>query len=197
MSLEFFADADVLTKVFWSCALGGTVFFTVRLILMLVGGDMDSDMGGADGDFDLDHGGTHSDAAFELISVNTLTAFVMMFGWTGLTAYRQFSLSAAVATVIAVGAGILTMWITATLFRMAGKLVSKGAVFKIGDTVGLNASVYQRIPADGRGKVNVSMPGGILKELEAMSEDRVDIESFKTVKVVKVVDDRTISVRQI
>ncbi|MCA9394369.1 MAG: hypothetical protein KC900_09220 [Candidatus Omnitrophica bacterium] len=194
MSLEFFAEADVLTKVFWSCALGGTVFFTVRLILMLVGGDMDGSMDGIDGDMD---GDTHSDAAFELISVNTLTAFIMMFGWAGLTAYKQFGLSVMVSTVIAIVAGLATMWITAMLFRMAGKLVSKGAVFKIGDTIGLNASVYQRIPAEGRGKVNVSMPGGILKELEAMSEDKVDIESFKTVKVVKVIDDRTISVRQI
>ena len=99
MSLEFFAEADVLTKVFWSCALGGTVFFTVRLILMLVGGDMDGSMDGIDGDMD---GDTHSDAAFELISVNTLTAFIMMFGWAGLTAYKQFGLSVMVSTVIAI-----------------------------------------------------------------------------------------------
>ncbi len=194
MSLEFFAEADAVTKVFWSCALGGTVFFTVRLILMLVGGDMDGDMDGMDGDLD---GDTHSDAAFEWISINTLTAFIMMFGWAGLTAYAQFGMTAIMSFGVALAAGMLSMWITAMLFRMARKLVSKGAVFKIADTVGLNASVYQRIPADGKGKVNVSMPGGILKELEAMSEDQVDIESFKTVKVVKVIDDRTISVRQI
>ncbi|MCA9403193.1 MAG: hypothetical protein KC897_05375 [Candidatus Omnitrophica bacterium] len=191
MGLEFLTNADSVTKVFWVCALGGTVFFTVRLILMIVGGDMDGDV---DGDMD---GDTHSDAAFEWISINTLTAFIMMFGWVGLTAYKQFELSVVQSFGLAFAAGLMSMWITAMLFRMAGKLVSKGAVFKISDTVGLNASVYQRIPAEGRGKVNVSLPGGILKELEAMSEDKIDIESFKTVKVVQVVDDRTISVRQI
>ncbi|MBZ0166951.1 MAG: hypothetical protein K8I00_09095 [Candidatus Omnitrophica bacterium] len=192
MSLEFFTNADMLTKVFWVCALTGTLFFALRTILMLAGSDLDADMDGMDGGMDM-----HSDAAFELISVNTITAFVMMFGWAGLTAYVQFKMTHSVSLIIAVGAGTLTMFITAWLFNMAKKLVSKGAVFKIEDTVGLNGSVYQRVPANGRGKVNVSMPGGILKELDAVSEDKVDIESFKTVKVVSTVDDRTISVRQL
>lgn len=198
MSFEFITNADTLTKVFWVCALTGTLFFALRTILMVIGSDLDADVDvdmdvhGIDGHMDM-----HSDAAFELISVNTVTAFIMMFGWAGLTAYVQFKQGYAVSMLIAVGAGMLTMFITASLFNMAKKLVSKGAVFKIEDTVGLNGSVYQHVPADGRGKVNVSMPGGILKELDAVSEDKVDIESFKTVKVVTTIDDRTISVRQV
>lgn len=194
MNFDFIAATDMLGKVFWVCAIFGSLFFIVRIILMLLGNDFDSNID------DLDHGqhmSTHSDAAFQLISINSLTAFIMMFGWGGLAAYIQYSLGNALSIIIATGSGFIAMFIIALLFKLAAGLTSKGAQFNIEDTVGLNASVYQRIPATGSGKVNVSMPGGILKELDAVSEDKVQIDSFKPVKVVKIVDNKTISVRQI
>lgn len=189
MGLDFLSTADMLGKIFYCFAVFGTIFFILRTIMMFAGGDVDGDM---DGDIDMD---TDSDAAFQLISLNSITAFFMMFGWTGLTCYVQFGLSALLSVFIAFAVGVMSMFFVAWLFKMAMKLVSKGAEFKMADTVGLTGSVYQQIPADGRGKVNVTMTNGMLRELEAVSEDKVQIDSFKTIKVVKVVDSRTISVR--
>lgn len=191
MGFDFLTSADMLGKVFWYCAIGGTAFFMIRLVMMLIGHDFDSH---GDGGIHMD---THSDAAFQLFSINSVTSFLMMFGWGGLTAYIQFKLGSTLSILIAIFVGIAAMFTIALIFKLAMRLVSKGEEFKIEDTVGLNASVYQRIPAEGSGKVNVSLPGGILKELDAISEEKVVIDSFKTVKVVKVIDNKTISVRKI
>lgn len=191
MGFDFITSTDMLGKVFWYCAIGGTVFFMIRLVMMMIGHDFDSP---GDGGIHMD---THSDAAFQLFSINSVTAFLMMFGWGGLTAYIQFKLGSTLSILIAIFVGIAAMFTIAIIFKLAMKLVSKGEEFKIEDTVGLNASVYQRIPAEGSGRVNVSLPGGILKELDAVSEDKSVIDSFKTVKIVKVIDNNTVSVRKI
>lgn len=190
MNFEFFTTADMLGKVFWLCAIAGTLFFGLRILMMLVGGDMG-------GDIDADGYSDSSDISFEIFSVHSITAFVMMFGWVGLTCHLQYGLGSVQSVIIAFLVGIIAMLVTAWLFQMAGKLVDKGAIFKIKDTVGLNASVYQQIPADGRGKVNVTLSGGILRELDATAADKKEIASFQTVKVVEVIDNNTVSVRKV
>jgi len=190
MTFEFFTTADMLGKVFWLCAIAGTLFFSLRILMMLIGGDIADDVDG-EGFSD------SSDVAFEIFSLNSITAFVMMFGWVGLTCHLQYGLGHVQSVVIAFLIGVLAMLVTAYLFQLAGKLVDKGAVFKIKDTVGMNASVYQQISADGRGKVNVTLPGGVLRELDAIAADKEEIASFQTVKVVEVVDNNTVSVRKI
>jgi len=81
------------------------------------------------------------------------------------------------------------------LFNAARKLVSLGARFAIEDTIGMTASVYQRIPPDGRGMIQVAIDG-MTREIEALSEDKVELESFQAVKVVRVVDHMTVTVKK-
>ncbi len=196
MNVNFFLASDMLGKVFWGCAIGGTLFFTLRVIMMIVGGDLDEagdsgDVGDADGLSDA------SDMAFEVFSINSITAFVMMFGWAGLTAYMQYALPSFPSIIIAFIVGALAMLITAYLFQLAMKLVSRGAQFKLDSVIGMNVKVYQQIPATGSGKVQISVPGGMLREFDAVSEEKVLIESFKTATVVRVVDQSTVSVKEI
>jgi membrane protein implicated in regulation of membrane protease activity len=88
------------------------------------------------------------------------------------------------------------MLITAYLFKLARKLVSKGSVFSVDQVVGKRGTVYQRISADGRGKINVELNDST-REIEAIAEDKQDIDSFQTVEVVRVVDQRTVAVKKI
>jgi hypothetical protein len=187
-----------LEAVFWFCALAGTAVFVLRVVLMVVGV---SEMDGTDS-FDSTHvghahHGSHSDALFEIISINSVTAFFMMFGWIGLTCYAQFSLGATPSIMIALLVGILCMYITTYLFRWARKFTSPGGTFNIKNTVGQNAKVYQRIPADGRGRITIDMPDSMTHEIDAIAEDGKEIDSFKSVKVVRVVDQSTVSVRTV
>jgi hypothetical protein len=194
MSFEFYSSADMLGKVFWLCAICGTLFFCLRLIMMIVAGDISD----TDGDIDDgSHMSDSSDAAFEILSIHTITALIMMFGWGGLTCYLQFGLGHVLSILTAAGVGIFAMAITAFIFKMASSLVSKGGVFRIHDTVGMNASVYQQIPAEGLGKIHISMPNGGTREMNAVSAEKNEIPSFQTVKIVEVVDNHTLSVRKI
>jgi len=64
-------------------AVVGSVFFVLRTALMMIGGDL------GHGDFDADAGGAdlhHGDPgdAFKLLSIQSIAAFCMGFGWGGL-----------------------------------------------------------------------------------------------------------------
>jgi hypothetical protein len=191
--------------IYWFFALVGTFFFLFRLAAMVVGG-----FGGDDaaldhvGDVGIDvEGGTaHShalsatDAAFKLVSLQSLTGFFMTFGWAGLAAQKQFGLGTTLSFLLASLAGSVAMFLTASLFKLMEKLNSSGDVFSIANTVALSGSVYARIPAQGRGQVRLSV-NNATRIVEAISEDRVDLDSFSDVTVVRVVDGTTVSVKKL
>jgi membrane protein implicated in regulation of membrane protease activity len=189
MDFSFFTQLDVLGKFFWLAAICGTLFFILRTVLMFSGGDIDDGV-----DARIDEG---SDAAFEVLSINGITAFVMMFGWAGLTAYLQYKRSAGLSLLIAFFIGVVSMLMMAWLFHLSRKMVSHGATLNVNDLVGLTASVYQTIPAEGIGKITVSVASGGTREWNAVSAEKTEIASFTSVKIVKVIDSQTVTVQKI
>jgi len=190
--------------LFWAFALVGTLFFAFRMVAMIVGGfGADVDGSGADA---LPHDGDaaahahHSDAlqasesAFKLVSVNSLTGFFMMFGWSGLAAHKQFGLGATASFLVAFTVGLAAMAITALLFKFMMKLNSGGDRFSVSKAVGVNGSVYMQIPAGGRGRVQIVV-NNVTRQIDAVAEDGKAIDSFVDVTVVRAVDPRTVSVR--
>lgn len=184
-------NGSPLETVFWICALASTLFFIVRVILLVIAGGMDLDVSaGHHGDI------SHPDSSFEMISLNTVTAFLMMFGWIGLACLKQFHMAAAASILIAILAGFLCMFTTAYFFKQAKRLASGGSSFSPAKTVGKKATVYQRIPAQGRGKITVSV-GDMTHEVDAVSATQEDIESFQTVEVIRVIDQMTVAVKKV
>ena len=199
MFSELLADFSPTEKVFAAFAFAGTLFFFLRVVWMFIGGLGDSDiahLAGHQADVSDAGHGQGSDSVFKLFSINSVTAFFMMFGWIGLSASRQFSQGMAVSLLAGLVAGLLSMAIIAWLFQLFMTLGSAGERFDIAATLGRTASVYMRIPADGRGKVQVSMEGAV-RELEAVAEDHQPIESFKQVKITRVVDHQTVVVARL
>ena len=186
--LDGFTGTDLAFAVF---AFAGTLFFLLRSGLMLLGG-------GGHHDLSSTHAVSHhqSDDVFQLLSVHSLTAFFMMFGWTGLACSRQYEMSALPSVVLALGVGGLSMLGIALLFRYARGMASPGEQYNAGMTVGQTGTVYQRIPAGGRGKVEVFI-GGVRRELEALADGAEDVESFAKVQVVRVVDPATVGVKKL
>jgi hypothetical protein len=185
---------------FWVCAIGGTVFFALRIVLVVFTGFGDfgfhaDGLGDGGGDaLGVDHDMAHdSDVAFQFLSVNSLTAFVMMFGWAGLAAYKQYGFGYFITGLIAVLAGVGMMLITSYLFVLARKLTTQGAGFSLSQAVGENASVYLRIPEGGTGKIQLNL-NGILREIEAQSASGESIESFTNVKVLRVLGPSLVQV---
>lgn len=209
--MGFLMGGSGTESAFWGCALFGTVFFALRVAMMVFGGFGAHDMDGGHHDGDLHgagHGVGHGDAdghhssqlqetdpSFKLFTINTITGFFMMFGWSGLTAYKQFGLGAGLAIPIALAAGLVTMVATAAIFRGALRLQSSGAQFDAAGTVGAKANVYVKIPAGGKGQVQLSH-NGVTRTLDALAEDGSEIPSFQGVVVVKAVDSKTVTVKR-
>ena len=213
------ADLTTIEMIYAGCAVFGGILFVIRIILMFMGGDSDTDADaggfhgdvGIDGDIDahadvdlhvdgdlhadVDHGG--SDASFKILSLHGLTGFFMMFGLIGLGAYRSFenvSTGMAVSLVAGVAAGLFAVWLVTKVFSMMSKLQSSGTL-DLANAVGQEGTVYLKIPAEGRGKVQITVQGR-LQEFEAVSEAKVELASGDRVKVARVVSDSVMSVEK-
>ena len=187
-------NLNAFQMTFWFCALCGTGFFLINTVLSMVSGvDTDLDIGS--------HHTTHEgigspDAAFQLISLTSLTGFVMMFGWIGLTSYEQFHLDPLLTFLCALSAGFITMFLTAKIFQSAKRLASNGSVFDISQALGKVAVVYARIPVDGKGQIQIAI-SSLTHELDALSSDNVVIESNTHVEVLRILDNTTVIVKPI
>ena len=131
-------------------AVVGTAFFTLRLVMMLVGGDAD---GALDGDVDLDSGGADpgdADVAFKVLSVQAISAFLAGFGWGGLGAFRGSGWSGMVSVGVGFVCGLAMLWLLGTLMRFVYGLQSSGNV-PIYQALEAEGSVYTTVPAVGEG----------------------------------------------
>ena len=177
--------------IFWSAAIFGSALFLVRLCTAFIGGfgeefDLIEDV---DGDIH------HQFGLFKLLTLHTISGFFMMFGWIGLACLKQYHCNQWYALLFACSAGLITMIVTAFIFKWSRSLVSSGECFAIEQTIGMIALVYQRISHHERGKIQIVV-GGVTREILAQSQDGSSIESFSCVKVVDVVDHETVLVEK-
>jgi hypothetical protein len=188
------------SPVFWVAAIFGTVYFLLRVVMMIFGGigaeaDTGSEaVGGGSMDGDAGHAAHATDAAFKLLSLNSITGFIARFGWAGLAAYVQHTLPFIASLAIATLAGVVVMLLTAFLFYLAMKLRSPGEVFSLPDAVGGNGEVYLDIPGgNGAGRVIFTV-NGVKHEFDAISDSGSLIKSFERVTITRIVDMRTVAV---
>lgn len=191
-----FSDLSSTENIFWVCAILGSLFFLFKILVTLAGGgdlDVESDVN-ADALDSIDAHGT--EVAFKLISLTSISSFIMMFGWVGLASYSQFGLTTLPSLLVAFVAGLITMYLVGKLFLVAGNFTSKGASFSKTDLIGQVASVYHEIPENGRGKIQITI-AGMHREFEAESDNNQKIESFKSVKIIKLLNESTVIVKEI
>lgn len=172
---------------YWFCALVGSGMFAIQFCLNLIGlGEQ----------VDIDDGGIADAGKFKWLSRQAITGFLMMFGWGALTCQKEFNLERIPTIGIALICGVITILATGFIFRIAKKLHSNGTVFKIEDTIGQEAVVYQRIPRNGLGKISVCIEN-LVREIDACSSNSQEIPSFVRVKIINKVDDKTVAVETI
>lgn len=181
------ADFNALELFFLVCATVGGAFVLIKLILQFAGGDADTDAGGADLDLDMGASadGIHhadSDAGFRLLSMYGLSAFFMMFGLVGLALYRQSELGEVLSVLGACVAGYGSAWFIGKIFQSASTLQSSGTL-GVRDALGCKGTVYMKIPAQGVGRVNVSVQGR-LREYDAVSKNGTELATGTAVKVL-------------
>ena len=145
--------------------------------------DFEGDIGDL-GDVDvagMDEAYTNTDVSFKFISLQGLTAFFMMFGLAGLALSKS-----AQPDLVSLGGGIIagafTVWVLSRIFIGAQKLQSEGTL-NMQNAIGLEGTVYLRIPAGDVGKVNLVLQGA-LKEFNAVADDKQLIKTGERVRVV-------------
>ena len=181
--VKAFSDFNGLELFFLVCAIVGGFFVLVKLVLQLIGGDADTDVG-VDGDIGIGTEHLDSDVGFRLLSLHGLSAFFMMFGLVGLALYRQSQMGVIISNIGAVTAGVFSVWVIAKIFQGASRLQSSGTL-KTKDAVGCSGIVYLTIPEGGRGLVNINFRNHP-REFDATEKNGTAVPTGTPVRVVQV-----------
>jgi len=188
-------------------AIIGTGVFVIKLLLMMIGGfadglDMDADVDvdadfdiAAEADLDVHDGAADSTVAFEWLSIQTISGFLMGFGGGGLVGRFGLGWEMAGSIALAVGFGAATVWLIVWMMRLMYSLQSSGNI-NISDAVGRDGIVYTSIPAAGKGRGQVRV---VIKQrmrlFSAVSESDA-IASRASVRVLRANGDNTLTVTQ-
>ena len=166
-----------LENIFWTIAVFSTVLFVLKLIIfMAVGGDVE-----VEADFDSI---TEVETSFTFISVQSILAFLLGFGWCGLSALIQFKLSWALIIIIAFIAGLFCMYISAYLMFSIKKL-NKKVIVELKELEGKEGKAYTSFDEKGNGQIEISL-NNKLTIINANSLSDEKIEAFSIIKVEKV-----------
>jgi hypothetical protein len=198
-----------METLFLICAIvGGTVLvFQFVLSLMGMGGHGDFDL--PDGSVDLGHhiptdSGHHGhvhDAAgadhssnwyFGIITFQTVVAAIAFFGVAGMAA-SSAQLDRPLALTIAVAAGAAAMLGVHSLMRWITKLRSDGTE-RIDGAVGLEGTVYLRIPGSnqGAGKIHMALQNRLVEYAAVTSGD--PLPGGAKIVVTRVIGSDTVEV---
>ncbi|NLX96313.1 MAG: hypothetical protein GXY83_09055 [Rhodopirellula sp.] len=212
-----------MTTLFVICAVAGGTVLVLQFIMTLVGlggdsfeidgadaaGDLPTDTGGMldhtgdmSGDASADvhadaHGHHHSGHAgssrlLGMVSFRTLVAAITFFGLGGLIA-REVGAPPFWMLVVALVSGFSAMYGVYRILRGLYAIHSEGTA-RVDRAVGLPATVYLRIPADGKGtgKIHVNLQNRTMEYLAVSSGDAIPTGS--KVIVVKIVSTDTVEV---
>jgi len=160
-------------------------------------GGMDGDMGGMDADIGdgepLDHGGTNPDAAFRVISFQTIAAFLMGAGWGGLGAYRGSNLEFGWSLLVAAACGTAMLYLFAWLMKVVYDLQTSGNISPR-QVVGQEAQVDVEIPSShmGQGTIKIVV-NERMRRYRAITEGQT-LQRGDTVRITKLNPDNTMTV---
>lgn len=172
-------------------AIAGTAVVLLKMVLMMIGGD------GADGaGLDLDIGGDgigDSTDAFKALSVLSVSAFCMGFGWAGIAGLHGMGWSWMLSAAVGALCGLGMMYVVALSLKGMHDLQSSGNL-TLETAMGKEGSVYLTVPEEGggRGQVRVVV-GDRGRILQAVSEGEA-IPTGARVRVVRVNADNTVTV---
>ncbi|MBQ9244766.1 NfeD family protein [bacterium] len=171
------ADWLNLQNVLITISIFSTLLYIIKLIIFIfIGGDAE-----VDSDFDAM---TETDVSFSFLSVQSILAFFMGMGWSGLAALVQFNLSAKISLAIALLVGFIFMYITAYLMYSVKKL-NQNVKEDITTLIGKTGKAYTAIAPHAEGQIQIDI-NNKLSIFAAINESDEHIESFSQIKVTRV-----------
>jgi hypothetical protein len=195
---SWWQELTTINKAFCVQALFFSLLFLWQLAGMLLGADGSGHGDGGhmpahDAPGESGHGDAHDNGSvvFSLISVRSIVAFGTLFSWAG-SLYLMGGTSPVWAVLYSLLWGLAAMFLVSYLMFGLLKLqqTEKASLWS---AVGEEATVYMNIPEDGVGKVRV-MVRGTISFVNARSAHGEPLKEGRTVRVLDLVDDKTVSV---
>lgn len=184
---EWWDTLETTHKIYWGLAIPFSIIFIIQMILTFVGGGVDVD---GDPDFDVDNDGG---AGFQFFTLKNFIGFFTIFSWAGIASIDS-GYSGLTTLIIATVSGLIMMTIMASLFYFFSKLTDSGTM-NINNAKGGIGEVYMRISAErgNVGRVLIKVQGS-LRELEAITDDEIDIPMGSVVNVKDVINNNILLV---
>ncbi len=194
---SWWMELTVLNQIFYVVAIFFSAFFVWQLLAALLGlgGGADAAVSG-DANFG-DSGPEFNDgtvASFKLLSIRSLIAFGMLFGWAG-ALYLQRGLEVRTALVYALVWGSAGMAVVAYFFHGIRQLTETGNA-SLDTCVGTSGEVYLDIPEGGTGQVRV-IESGTVAYVSARGKNGMPVSAKTPVRILRVVSPTTLEVEPI
>jgi hypothetical protein len=172
-------------QIFYAIGIFSLAVLLLQILLTLVGvGHHDADFSG--------HG--DHDSGMGLLTVRTVTAFFVGFGWAGVIMLNKgYSMIAAIGAGAATGAAFLLG--TAFLIRNLLRLQSSGGNVDYNNAIGSVGTVYVTIPGAeaGGGQVELNVQGRLMM-VDAYTKAASTLRPSSKVKVVGLIGGSTLLV---
>lgn len=165
-----------LTTVYYYIALFATVFYIAKMFLFSVfGGDAEVHT-----DFTTS---VETETSFDFLSIQSILAFLMGFGWMGLTCIKVWGLSKLYVIIISLVFGLLLMFLSSYLMFCVKKL-NKNVKKDLTKAVGSNAKAYTSFEGNTEGQIEITINNQLSIET-AVNNTQEPIKAFDEVKVIK------------
>jgi hypothetical protein len=130
---------------------------------------------------------------FQFLTIKNMVGFFTIFSWTGI-AFSTGGASSGLSLTLATLAGFAMMTLMASIFYFMSKLNSSGTM-KFSEAVGKVGEVYLLIPSNrgNSGKIQLVV-GGLLRTLDAVTDDEENIPTGKQARVSQILDNNTLLV---
>ena len=165
-------------QYYYYLAWFATILFVIKLIIFSIFGGGDAEVSA---DFNTE---TDTDGTFHFISLQTILAFLMGFGWMGYAALKDYGFGQLAAFGSAFGVGLVFLFGSAYLMSLMRKLEK---TVKKDKTTALNkiGKAYTDFAPKGSGRVEIEINEQITVA-DAVNNTEEEINAFDAVKVVKV-----------
>lgn len=173
-------------KIYWGLAIPFSLLFLSQLVISLLGGGDHDDV--PDVDVESDHG-----IGLQFLTLKNLAGFFTIFSWTGI-AGTYVGWSQGLTLTMATISGFLMVGIMVGVMYLLMKMNANGTM-KMAEAIGKSGEVYLLIPANRNsfGKIQI-MVGGMLRTLDAVTDEEVDIPTGKHARVTNILDNNILVV---
>ena len=183
---EWWNSLLIERQIFYAIGIFSLGVLVIQILLTLVGLDHH-------GDADLSGHGDH-DSGMGLLTIRTVTAFFVGFGWTG-----AIMLNHGYSVVAAIAAGTFTggIFLLATWFLITNllRLQSSGGNVDYNNAIGSVGTVYTTIPAAeaGGGQIELMLQGRLMMA-EAYTKATWNLKPNSKAKVISLIGRSTLLV---